>query len=119
MSKRSAIMRTPLSVPNALQELWFGACTLEEGEEMEIPFPSRDEAARAQRWAFRERKRAKARMLEQLSASGEPFDPDSADVWRGLVTALRGDALVIRRPVMPKFAVIRSPGKKPRRISLG
>lgn len=104
---------------DALRDLWERAPALREGEELEATFTGRADALKAMRWLWRERKRRKARLLEQCAAGGEAVDPDNADVWRGLTMSTRGATLVVRRPPQPKAFVVRHVDGTTTTIALG
>ena len=93
------------------------AVGLAYGESLLIPASSLDEAEKVRRYFFRQRKRAQAEAL----ASGATLDPNEADPWRGLVTAIiapeveHGERAVyfeIRRPVqLSTVYLIRADGQ--------
>ncbi len=89
-----------------LSEIWEAGIKLQPGEQVECPFKSREDASKAQRWLFRERKRMKAWMLRQNATAEFRMDPDDADMWRGLVTSLKGQSLIVRRPEGPKELIL-------------
>lgn len=110
-----------VSPSDSAMQVWAAGLSLTDGDEIEIPFPSRDDAARVQRWFFRERKRHKKQMLagqlagatrgERIDSAG--MDPDAADPMRGVVSFLRERSLVLQKlKPLAKAILTRANGKK-------
>lgn len=116
--RRLSVAQTPASAPEYLRRLWDEAKTIKDGAELEIPFDSENDAVRAQRWTWRERKRAKAQLIDQAIRGGQMIDPDSADLWRGLVTEIRGTVLVVRRPKPPREFILRQADGTTKKIKI-
>lgn len=101
-----------------LSEIWEQGIKLRPGEQVEAPFKSREDANKAQRWLFRERKRQKAWLIRQNATAEVRMDPDDADMWRGLTTSLKGNSLIVRRPEGPKALILTRADGTTKKIAL-